>query len=487
MDNEIISDYVKVVRDPIAFVQRGIGAKPQRWQKKVLRDLGDPEISRIAVKSCTGPGKTSLGAWAILYWLCRFPSPKIPCTAPTEHQLWDNLWPEIHKWIGKSRFQLDRFLHWTKTKVSARNPETGQDDPEWFAVGRVSRVTKSAHNEQGEAYGLQGFHADFILFVVDEASGVPDPVYAAIEGALATGQAKLLALGNPNAPYGWFWRAFHREQNEWSLHTVSYKDSARVSRKWADSMIRRYGLDHPWVKVRVLGEFPSQSERGLIPLWAWERCTDPGHCAELLEAVGGKRVLGVDVARYGNNRSVIARATGPVVHQIDAFNKASRKDLVGQIAVAIREFEPQLIVVDADGVGGDVVDDLTDPVSKGGLGLRNVVAWHEGAGATEADEYLNARAELAWKFKNAAEAEELGLPQDDDAEAQAVNVRYEILPNGKIKIERKEEMAKRMDSPDEFDAIRYSLVPYLVGALTAEGGAVVVRPSNRIPRGFMQT
>ena len=142
MDNDLVENYAMIVRDPVAYVARIIGAKPQRWQKRVLRDLGNPSISRIAVKSCTGPGKTTIGAWAILWWLCRFPNPKIPCTAPTAHQLWDNLWPEINRWIVRSTFQLYRFISWTKQKVALKDPETGQDDPNWFAVGRVSRVSK---------------------------------------------------------------------------------------------------------------------------------------------------------------------------------------------------------------------------------------------------------------------------------------------------------------------------------------------------------
>jgi hypothetical protein len=190
-------------------------------------------------------------------------------------------------------------------------------------------------------------------------------------------------------------------------------------------------------------------------------------------------VLGVDVARYGTNRSVIAYATGPVCQELESFEKASRKQLVGHIKKAIIKHEPNLIVVDGTGPGGDVVDDLRDD------GIPNVIAWMEGGAAIEPEEYLNARAELAWRFRLAAEREEIGVPVNDDAEAQAVNIQYEILETGKTKIESKQKMAGRMDSPDEFDAIRYSLVPYLVGAATAEGASVAVKPSNRVSQGLM--
>jgi len=477
LTDEDLDLFADAVDDPIDFVYDVIGASPQAWQRKVLRDLGDPDATRIAVKSCHGPGKTALDAWAVLWFLSAFDTPKVPCTAPTEHQLFDNLWPEIHKWIRRSDFELWRFLKWAKTRVSAIVPVTGETDPEWFAVARVSRITKTGTSEFGEAYGLQGFHAGDLLFVVDEASGVPDPVYAAIEGALATGHAKVLATGNPNVPSGWFWRAFHREQRDWRLHTVGYQDSPQVSKKWAESMIRRYGIDHPWVRVRVLGEFPLEAEKGLVGLWAWERASEPGLAERLLEQYGGRRALGVDVARYGKNRSVIAYATGPVVHRLKSFVKRNTMELVAEIRRAIREHEPEVIVIDAEGQGAGVVDRLRE------LHIPNVVAWYEGGAAIENSEFLNARAELAWRFKTAIEhvdGPKISIPRDDDAEAQAVNIRYHIQSNGKIKLESKDELAKRMadGSPDEFDGIRYALVPWLVGPTTSGGAAVPVGVSG---------
>jgi hypothetical protein len=458
--------------DPVAFVSRAIGVKPQGWQKRVLRDLDDPNVTRIAVKSCHGPGKTTVAAWAIHYWLNRYPYSKVPCTAPTEHQLFDNLWPELYKWMRQSEFRIGDWMNWTRTRLAMKQSD-GTDEPEWYAAGRVSRVTKTGTSDQGEAYGLQGFHAPQLLFVVDEASGVPDPVFASIEGALATGQAKILAIGNPNVPAGWFWKAFHREQSEWSLHSVSYKDSPRVSKAWAESMIRRYGLKHPWVQVRVLGEFPTAAEHGLVGLWSWERATDP-QTHERLSGIG-RRALGIDVARYGKNNSVIAFATGPVVHRLDSHPQTSITELEGLVKVAIDEHEPEFIVVDADGVGGGLVDNLRD------AGIPNLISWHEGGGAKRNKKFLNARAELAWLFKEAIEDEALAVPASDDAEAQAVNIKYKIRRDGKIQLESKEELAKRMDSPDEFDAVRYSLVPYLLGAPTADGAIVPAAKMSEDP------
>ena len=123
--NEQLDEYAKIFHDPVAFVRRAIGAKPQKWQRRVLRDLADPEVTRIAVKSCHGPGKTTVAAWAVLWWLFRYFKSKVPCTAPTEHQLYDNLWPEIHHWIDKSEMKLGRTAKWTRV---IRTPEPPSED-----------------------------------------------------------------------------------------------------------------------------------------------------------------------------------------------------------------------------------------------------------------------------------------------------------------------------------------------------------------------
>jgi len=359
--------------------------------------------------------------------------------------------------------------------------EDGKPDPEWYAAARVARVSKSDASDDGEAYGLQGFHAEHLLFVIDEASGVPDPVFASVEGALATGNAKVLAIGNPNTPTGFFWRAFHREQRHWKRFTVAYTDSPHISNEWAQSMIDRYGRSHPWVQVRVFGEFPTSVEHGLVSLSWWEACSVRAHHERLISEVGGRRVLGVDVARYGTNRSVIAYATGPVVERLATFSKMSNVDLANEIARAIKTHEPELIVIDAGGPGGGVIDILRDRK------IPNVISWNEGSAARDRANFENARAELAWRFREKLEAGEIGVPKDDNAEAQAVNIRYFVKPNGTIRLESKDDLGRRMDSPDEFDAIRYALVPYLVGPTTAAGAVAPLgrNGGSTIPDGLL--
>lgn len=129
---------------------------PDDWQASTLMDLANNP--RVSVRSGQGVGKTGLEAATALWFLSCFPYPKVICTAPTRQQLHDVLWAEINKWQSKSPV-LKRILKWTKTKIYMKNYEE-----RWFATARTATKPEN----------MQGFHEDYMLFIVDEASGVAD-------------------------------------------------------------------------------------------------------------------------------------------------------------------------------------------------------------------------------------------------------------------------------------------------------------------------
>ena len=159
---------------PVEFVEDIIKAKPDPKQADILRSVaGNPMTS---VRSGHGVGKSTVEAWTIIWFMCTRPFPKIPCTAPTQHQLFDILWAEVSKWLRNNPL-LSGELIWTKEKVYMRGyPE------EWFAVARTASKPDA----------LQGFHAEDLLFIIDEASGVKDNIFEPVLGALSTPGARLL-------------------------------------------------------------------------------------------------------------------------------------------------------------------------------------------------------------------------------------------------------------------------------------------------------
>ncbi|MDE6837296.1 MAG: terminase, partial [Acutalibacter sp.] len=165
MDEEAVFYYAE---HPVEFVEDIIGATPDQDQARILRSVAANPMT--TVRSGHGVGKSAVEAWTIIWFLATRPFPKIPCTAPTQHQLFDILWAEVSKWM-RSNPALANELVWTKEKVYMKGyPE------EWFAVARTASKPDA----------LQGFHAEDLLFIIDEASGVADSIFEPVLGALST-------------------------------------------------------------------------------------------------------------------------------------------------------------------------------------------------------------------------------------------------------------------------------------------------------------
>ena len=174
-----------------------------------------------AVRSGHGIGKSAVQAWAIIWFICTRPYPKIPCTAPTQHQLYDILWAEVSKWL-RSNPALQREIIWTQERVYMAGAKE-----EWFAVARTSNTPDA----------LQGFHSESLLFIIDEASGVDDKVFEPVLGALSTEGARLLMCGNPTQLQGFFYDAFHKNRAEYHTIHVDDRNSPRVSQEYIQRQI----------------------------------------------------------------------------------------------------------------------------------------------------------------------------------------------------------------------------------------------------------
>lgn len=173
-------------KDPCLFFKEVTRFKPDRWQKEAATAIA--QHRKVSIRSGQGVGKTAFEANLVLWFLACFPYPRVVCTAPTRQQLNDVLWAEIAKWQERSPV-LQAMLVWTKTRVYMRGHEK-----RWFAVARTATKPEN----------MQGFHEDNMLFVVDEASGVADPIMEAIQGTLSGDNNRLLMCGNPTQNTGTF-------------------------------------------------------------------------------------------------------------------------------------------------------------------------------------------------------------------------------------------------------------------------------------------
>ncbi len=443
-------------KNPVVFAKEVLLFEPDEWQRAALMDLA--ANPKVAIKSGQGVGKTGLEAVALLWFLCCYPYPRIVATAPTKQQLHDVLWSEVSKWISKSPL-LSKILKWTKTYIYMVGNEK-----RWFAVARTATKPEN----------MQGFHEDNMLFIVDEASGVADPIMEAVLGTLSGKNNKLLLCGNPTRTSGTFYDAFHADRSLYKNHTVSSADSPRTNKQNIESLIRKYGRGSNVVLVRVFGEFPEQEDDVFIMLSLVEHCT----MLDLSEDISMKRIsFGVDVARYGNDETVIAQNVGGKIMLPVSFRGQSLMTTVGKIVwqykKVIKEYpayQGNLYVnIDDCGLGGGVTDRLEEVKIEEKLNRMVIVPVNASAKVPEdiiedgnakikaCDKYENMTTYLWGTVKDLMMMEEISLENDNEMVGQFSCRKYRLTSRGKIILESKEEMKKRgIASPDRADAVALS-------------------------------
>lgn len=420
------------VHDPVGFCRALIEVSPEPWQEQALRAIESSD--RVAIRSGHGVGKSALLAWLVLWFLSTRSAAKVPCTAPTAHQLSDILWGEIAKW----RRRLPRELA-DRIEVKKERIELAHAPFECFAVARTAR------KEQPEAF--QGFHSENLLFVVDEASGVEDAIFEVGEGAMSTPGAKTVLAGNPTRVSGYFFEAFHRARAAWTTLRVSCADSSLVASNYAEGMAQRYGPDSNVYRVRVLGEFPTAEDDAVIPLDWCESAVR----RDVAPIEGMRVVWGLDVARFGSDRTALAKRRGNVL--LEPVSWWHGRDLMQVCGLVIDAYEaaddderPDEILVDSIGIGAGVVDRLREL----GLPAREINVAE--AAANDAHHHKR-RDELWWRAREWFEARNCLIPDDPALIAELSLPKYRFTSAGKLQVESKDEMKSRgVQSPDLADA-----------------------------------
>lgn len=455
--------------NPVAFFEDILNIKPDEWQIEVLNDIA--KHRRVSVRSGQGVGKTALEACTILWFLTCRPYARVVATAPTMQQLYDVLWAEIAKWLSNSK--IESLLKWTKTKIYMIG-----DEERWFATARTAVKPEN----------MQGFHEDHMLFVVDEASGISDPIMEAILGTLTGEDNKLLMCGNPTRLEGTFYDSHNTDIDKYKCHKVDSRKSNRTSKDNIDMLIRKYGADSDVVRVRVYGDFPKHSIDALIALETVEQAMENELPNEEIKTAT-RLHIGVDVARFGDDSTVITARLGMMFFPQEKYTKKDTMETSGNVISTYRKFKkkyPQIkdcyIKVDDTGVGGGVTDRLKEVADELSLPLK-IIAVNNGQAATDgfyhnlgSQLWGNLRELLEENMSNSLQEKNnngiIKLPNDDELKMQLVNRKYKMSSRGKIQLERKEEMkARGLDSPDKADSLTLCLYePPVPTIKTFKGG-----------------
>ncbi len=435
---------------------------PRDWQCDVMEDirthLSDATTRhtplRIAVASGHGIGKSALISMLIQWALDTCEDTKIIITANTEPQMRTKTWPEVLKWRG-----LSITKHWWKpTKTGIFSTFPGHTD-----IWRCDAATWSEHNTEAFA----GLHnkGKRIVVIFDEASRIADKVWEVTEGALTDEDTEIIwiAFGNPTRNTGRFRECFGKFRHLWKTRNIDSREVEGTNKAYLDEMVNTYGEDSDIVKVRVRGLFPSSSSLQFIS----QSLVDEAQARIVKTDPTDPLVMGVDVARFGDDESTIyfrrgrdARSLPPIaLRQVDTMTLASR------VLELSRIHNATAIFVDEGGIGAGVVDrlrQLNAPVFGIQFGGKPLGAVHLAAG----EKVANRRAEMwaimrEWLRGGA-------IPNIDQLASDLTGLEYSFNARDEIVLERKEHMKERgLASPDHGDGLALTFaVP--VGAVELE-------------------
>lgn len=355
-------------KDPYAFVMGafpwGVAGTslekfegPDPWQTEILQAIATGlltpgEAIQIATASGHGIGKSALVAWIILWAFMTAPDTRGVVTANTETQLKTKTWSELGKWFNLCFFAREHF-NLTATALLSKDVTRERT---W----RIDMVPWSEKNTEAFA----GLHnkGKRLLLVMDEASAIPDIIWETAEGALTDSDTEImwLVFGNPTRNSGRFKECFGEGLHAkfWNSRQIDSRTVAITNKRRLQQWIETYGEDSDFVRIRVLGQFPRV---GMMEFFSASEIE-----AAIKREVNVSRTdplaLGVDVARYGANNSVIFPRKGRDARTFEPkiFNGIPTTELAQRVFDAFQEFRPDGIFIDGGGVGGGVVDNVRE-------------------------------------------------------------------------------------------------------------------------------
>lgn len=433
------SDRLRIWRErPDVFVREVFGATPDPWQDEVLKAF--PSNPRIAMKASKGPGKSCLLAWLCWNFLVTRPNPKIAAVSISGDNLRDGLWTEMAKWREHSPLIKSTFV-WQKERIFYKeSPETW-----WMAARQWSKAADP--NALGNT--LAGLHADYIMFVLDESGGIPEAIMASADAALSScKEGHIIQAGNPTHLEGPLYRACTVDRHLWHVVEITSDPdnpnrSPRVKVDWAREQIQKYGRDNPWVLVNVFGQFPPSSFNALIGPEEIQSAIKRRY--RETEYSEHPRLLGIDVARFGDDSSIIFPRQG-----LQAFDPLQFRNLDGTRGAEItlrkwNDWDADACFIDnTGGFGASWLDNLSR-LGKDPIGI------HFSQEAAN-PQYFNKRAEMAFLvvewIKNG------GALPDIVELTQALTQTTYTFKGEKLLIEPKEDLKLKLGhSPDHMDAL----------------------------------
>lgn len=436
-------------KDPVLFAWEALGITCWKRQAELLRAVASHR--RVAVKSGHKVGKSTTAVILALWRVCTRPRARVIMTSSSGRQVKGILWKELRRVYREARYKIGGKLH----KV----PDAGLQ----FEDGREIVGFSTDEPEK-----MAGFSGPDILFIVDEASGVPEVIFEAIEGNRAGG-ADVVLFSNPTQTSGTFYDAFHSKRHLWCPLTVSSEETPNViegrsvipglaAREWIDEKREDWGVESPIYQVRVLGNFPQQGSNAVVGLTlvevAQKRWDEDDDSEGILE-------FGVDPARFGVDESVVAPKRGKRIFPLRGFLGLDGVQLAGEVLKAVRQLrrpgEPlPRVKIDVIGIGASCADQLRYHRDESGEPELELIEVNSAESAT-AEGFHRLRDQLWFGITDFLK-EGGELPPDDKLARDLVAPTYSFDAQSRQQVEPKKDTKKRLGrSPDRADAVALAI------------------------------
>jgi hypothetical protein len=415
---------------------------PENWQADILRRLGDrlspTQAVLEAIASGHGVGKSALISWIILWSMSTATDTRGVITANTETQLKTKTWVELAKWyrlfIGRDLFKLEATSLFSV-------------DPEHAKTWRVDMIAWSERNPEAFA-GLHN-QGRRVFMLYDEASSIHNIIWETSEGFLSDENTERfwIVCGNPTRSTGRFRECF--DDARWHTTQVDAREISFTNKGQIAEWESSYGFDSDFFRVRVRGVFPRVGAMEFISVYAVAEARTREAEGQIFDPC----IIGVDVARFGDDETVIVVRKGRDARSVPAIRLRGMDTMsvASRVVELATSLSADAVFIDGGGVGGGVVDRCRQlrlavfDIQFGGKADRSDIV-------SRGEKYANKRAEIwgslrAWMATGAIE-------DNDDLAKQLVAPKYGFNVRDEIQLERKQDMKDRGEpSPDWADAL----------------------------------
>lgn len=449
-----VTDIERWRKDPVLFAKEALGI--ELWSRQAEFVLAITTNPRIAVRSGHKIGKSIGVAVAAIWWCACSIGDRVILTSTTGHQIRNILWKEVRRLA-----ELSKRVGRIQLPTPALMPANGMKWEDGREIIGFSTDTKE---------GFAGLSGANLLFIVDEASGVPEWAFEVIRGNLAGGGC-LVMISNPTQTSGSFFDAFHSDAERWRRIHISSEETPNAqsgkmlvpglaTREWVDDWAK-LGTDSPSYRVRVRGEFPTGGDDTVIPLDVWNAAVERWKASEGMK---GRLEIGVDPSRFGDDDAAIVPRRGKRVIEIETHNGLDGIQLAGKVMAVVRRHrrqgEPVAVVkVDVIGVGASCFDQLrqfaSGPNREIELVAVNVSENATVVGKDGSELYHRLRDQLWFGLRDWLQ-DGGEVPADAQLETDCVSARYSFDLKSRYVVESKDEMKKRLKgnrSPDRADGL----------------------------------